>query len=39
VRALEGDLYMELQRAGAACVFERIEDLLAKLDETPLSAV
>jgi HAD superfamily hydrolase (TIGR01509 family) len=29
----------ELHEAGAACVFERIEDLLAKLDETPLSAV
>jgi phosphoglycolate phosphatase-like HAD superfamily hydrolase len=29
----------ELQEAGAACVFERIEDLLGKLDETPLAAV
>jgi HAD superfamily hydrolase (TIGR01509 family) len=29
----------ELQDAGAACVFERIEDLLGKLDETPLAAV
>jgi HAD superfamily hydrolase (TIGR01509 family) len=29
----------ELRDAGAACVFERIEDLLAKLDETPLSSV
>jgi phosphoglycolate phosphatase-like HAD superfamily hydrolase len=28
----------ELREAGAACVFDRIEDLLAKLDETPLSA-
>jgi HAD superfamily hydrolase (TIGR01549 family) len=29
----------ELRDAGAACVFERIEDLLARLDETPLSTV
>jgi HAD superfamily hydrolase (TIGR01509 family) len=29
----------ELRDAGAACVFERIEDLLAKLDDTPLSSV
>jgi HAD superfamily hydrolase (TIGR01549 family) len=29
----------ELLDAGAACVFERIEDLLARLDETPLSPV
>jgi phosphoglycolate phosphatase-like HAD superfamily hydrolase len=29
----------ELRDAGAACVFERLEDLLARLDETPLSTV
>jgi phosphoglycolate phosphatase-like HAD superfamily hydrolase len=27
----------ELHEAGATCVFERLEDLLARLDETPLS--
>jgi HAD superfamily hydrolase (TIGR01509 family) len=27
----------ELQDAGAACVFERLEDLLSRIDETPLS--
>jgi phosphoglycolate phosphatase-like HAD superfamily hydrolase len=27
----------ELRDAGAACVFERLEDLLSQLDETPLS--
>jgi HAD superfamily hydrolase (TIGR01549 family) len=27
----------ELRDAGAVCVFERLEDLLARLDETPLS--
>jgi HAD superfamily hydrolase (TIGR01509 family) len=29
----------ELREAGAGCVFERIEDLIARLDETPLSRV
>jgi phosphoglycolate phosphatase-like HAD superfamily hydrolase len=29
----------ELLDAGAACVFERIEDLRRDLDETPLSTV
>jgi HAD superfamily hydrolase (TIGR01509 family) len=29
----------ELQDAGAACVFERIEDLRSQLDETPLAGV
>ena len=29
----------ELRAAGAACIFERIEDLLARLDETPLATV
>ena len=29
----------ELRDAGAACVFERLEDLLAQLGETPLSRV
>jgi phosphoglycolate phosphatase-like HAD superfamily hydrolase len=27
----------ELREAGATCVFEGIEELLARLDETPLS--
>jgi phosphoglycolate phosphatase-like HAD superfamily hydrolase len=29
----------ELRDAGAACVFERLEDLLSQLDQTPLSPV
>jgi HAD superfamily hydrolase (TIGR01509 family) len=29
----------ELREAGAACVFERIEDLLSELDETPMRTV
>jgi HAD superfamily hydrolase (TIGR01509 family) len=29
----------ELRGAGAACVFERLEDLLRQLDDTPLSTV
>jgi HAD superfamily hydrolase (TIGR01509 family) len=29
----------ELRDAGAACVFERLEDLLRQLDDTPLSTV
>jgi HAD superfamily hydrolase (TIGR01509 family) len=28
----------ELREAGAACVFERLEDVLARLDETPFAA-
>ena len=27
----------ELHDAGAACVFERLEELLSQIDETPLS--
>ena len=30
---------VELRDAGAACVFERLEDLISQLDETPLSRV
>ena len=29
----------ELRDAGAACVFERLEDPLSQLDQTPLSPV
>ena len=29
----------ELLGAGAACVFERLDDLRRRLDDTPLSAV